>query len=145
MTPNGLTTVEVLIVLAIISVTIVLALPELNHFQQKHQIRSELSPLIRAITVSRDQAIIFNRSIIICPSLDQYLCGGNWHDGFISFIDEDRDNQRGNHERILMSKESYRDGDLVFWRAFRRRNFLEFTPLGFTAFQNGTFTYCPRE
>jgi len=145
MRPNGLTAVEILIVLAIISVSIVLALPELNQFQQKQQIKTELTPLIRAITTSRDQAIQFNRSVIICPSQDQRYCGGNWHDGFISFIDDDRSNQRNDYERILLTKGSYRDGDLVFWRAFRRRNFLEFTPLGFTAFQNGTFTYCPKE
>lgn len=142
---SGVSLVELLTVLTLLGVSLLIALPDLKVFQNKQQINSELRHLIRAIMVSRDQAITFNHSVIICPSRIQSTCGGDWHEGFVVFVDTNSNAQLDVNESILLTKESFRDGDKIFWRAFRRRNYLEFTPLGFTAFQNGTFTYCPKE
>ncbi len=145
MKPFGFSLVELCVALVLISVSLMLAVPELSSFYQKQQIRSELGYLIRAITTARDQAITFNQSVYICPSQNQIACGGDWHDGFISYVDLNFNSELDGEDTVLLTKGNYREGDKIFWRAFRRRNFLEFSPLGFTAFQNGTFTYCPRE
>jgi type IV fimbrial biogenesis protein FimT len=34
-------------------------------------------------------------------------------------------------------------GERLIWRSFRRRNFLQFRPEGYTNWQNGSFLYCP--
>ena len=68
MKPFGFSLVELCVALALISVSLMLAVPELNSFYRKQQIKSELGYLIRAITTARDQAITFNQSVYICPS-----------------------------------------------------------------------------
>ena len=34
-------------------------------------------------------------------------------------------------------------GSRVYWRSFRNRSYLSFTSTGLTAWQNGSFRYCP--
>ena len=63
----------------------------------------------------------------------------------ILFIDYNRDHILNNDDRLIMQFEKFPEGDTIFWRAFQNRQYLQMTPFGYTRFQNGTFTYCPKE
>ena len=145
MNTQGLSLIEMLTVVGIITLSVAIALPSFKNILTSKEINSEFIQLHRALTIARDQAIRQNQSIIICPSVDQLHCDGQWHDGFISFVDSNRNHDLDSGEQLISAKSSFRAGDVIYWRAFRRRNFLEMSPLGYTAFQNGTFTYCPKE
>ena len=141
----GVTLIELMIVLSIISITMMLASPSLKEFTKINRITSQVNILTRAITMARESAINFNRVVTLCRSDNQRSCGGKWHNGMILFIDHNKDHIFNGNDFFITKFEKFPDGDLIFWRAFQNRQFLQMSPLGYTRFQNGTFTYCPKE
>ncbi|MCP3673585.1 MAG: hypothetical protein GY829_03815, partial [Gammaproteobacteria bacterium] len=60
-------------------------------------------------------------------------------------IDHNQDHIFNGDDIFLTKFEKFPDEDTIYWRAFQNKQYLQMSPLGYTRFQNGTFTYCPRE
>ncbi len=142
---RGLTLIELLTTIAILSLTLTLAMPSLSSFSSKNRISTHLNILARAITLARESAITLNSNVTLCRSNDQFSCQGQWDDGMILFVDNNSDRTINDDDYYLQKFETFPNGDRIIWRAFGNRQYLQMKPSGFTRFQNGTFTYCPRE
>ena len=142
---NGVTLVELLTVVSIVSISIALASPSLNAFVQKNRITTQLNNLARAISLARGSAVTLNKVVTLCRSTHLKQCEGDWHLGMILFVDHNQDHIVNGKDYYLTKFEKFPKGDEIFWRAFRNKQYLQMSPLGFTRFQNGTFTYCPKE
>ena len=95
--------------------------------------------------MARQTAIYRNRTVTLCRSDDGRHCKGQWHQGMLLFVDLNGNRRLDNNEELVHQFAPLREGDQLFWRAFRNRQYLVMSPRGFTAYQNGTFTYCPKE
>ena len=137
--------VELLIALAIIALTLGLIAPEMQTFLTRTKVTSQVNQLVKIIHMARETAIYRNQRVIVCRSENGIECGGDWHEGILLFTDTNGDKQRHTTEEIIHAFPAFRNGDRLYWRAFRNRQYLEMSPRGFTAWQNGTFTYCPTE
>jgi len=137
--------IELLVVVAICSVTLGLAAPPLNKFLIKNRVSANVSVLGRVITVARTSALYLNQVVTLCRSNNQKKCQGKWQNGIILFTDDNKDRIVNNNDRILVTIDSFPEGDTIFWRAFQNKQYLQMTPRGYTRYQNGTFTYCPKE
>ena len=142
---NGVTLIELLTVLSILSLSIALASPSLNAFALKNRITTQLNHLARSINLARESAVTLNKIVTLCRSTNQKQCEGDWHFGMILFVDHNQDHIVNGKDYYLTKLGKFPDGDEIFWRAFRNKQYLQMSPLGFTRFQNGTFTYCPKE
>lgn len=141
----GVTLIELIMVVAIFSVIMVIAAPELSSFTRKNRITTQLNTLSRAIRMTRGSAVNLNRVVTLCRSDNGQQCGGKWQDGMILFVDHNKDHIVNGKDYFLSQFEKLPEGDKLFWRSFQNRQYLQFSPQGFTRFQNGTFTYCPKE
>jgi type IV fimbrial biogenesis protein FimT len=142
---RGVTLIELLIVVALISITMMIAAPSLSNFTSKNRITSHLNTLARAISLARQSAVTMNNVVTLCRSDNQNQCSGKWHDGMILFVDYNKDHIVNGADYFIAKFGKFPKDDIIFWRAFQNRQYLQMIPQGFTRFQNGTFTYCPKE
>lgn len=141
----GVTLIELVVVVAISSIILGLAAPSVSEFLIKNRVSAQLSMLGRAITMARASSIYLNQVVTLCRSQNHRQCSGQWHEGIILFADANKDRIMDDGEKLLLAIKAFPDGDRIFWRAFQNRQYLQMNPRGYTRYQNGTFTYCPKE
>ncbi|MCP4270869.1 MAG: prepilin-type N-terminal cleavage/methylation domain-containing protein [Gammaproteobacteria bacterium] len=145
MIPKGITLIELIVVMSIIAVSITLATPSMTAFTVKNRITAQVNTLALAIRMARESAITKNNVVTLCRSDNKLQCGGKWHDGMILFVDQNSDHQFNGSDVLITAFSRFPDGDILFWRSFQNRQYLQMSPRGTTRYQNGTFTYCPKE
>lgn len=142
---QGLTLVELIVVISVSGILLTLAAPSMTEFVTRNSVTTRINQLVHTIHMARQSAIFRNRIVTLCRSDNGTNCQGQWHEGMLLFVDSNNDRTLDEDEELIYRFPALRDGDLLFWRAFRNRQYLLMTPRGFTAYQNGTFTYCPKE
>jgi type IV fimbrial biogenesis protein FimT len=94
---SGLTLIELLVAIAIITVILSLGVPKLDRLVQSTRLDSVSRELLGAIQLARSEAIMRGTSVSMCPSLMWKTgvaeCSGSYSAGWIVFINPDRDNQ----------------------------------------------------
>lgn len=90
----GLTLIEVLIVLAVLSFLLAAALPAFSELVQARRVEQHSRSLLGAINLARAEAIMRGSSVTICPSqmwrTGQANCSGVYSDGWIVFANANR-------------------------------------------------------
>jgi len=142
---KGFTLIELIVVLTIFAISLSIAAPSMNSFMVRNRITAQVNKLAIAIRMARESAIMKNYIVTLCRSADQTQCGGKWHEGMILFADKNRDHRFNDTDTLITAFEKFPEGDVIFWRSFRNRQYLQMSPRGTTRYQNGTFTYCPKE
>ena len=131
---SGYSLIEVLVVLSLLAALLLFSAQGYQHIRAAIEARIVLSRLITLIHYARSEAIRMGGKVIICRSKDGYSCSGNWSDGQIVWINEQK-------PHVLLAFGAVKQGKLSF-RAFQSSDFLRFIPNGATFEQNGSFTYC---
>ena len=139
---SAYSTIEWLIVMTIIIILVTITSPAITHLVTTNKITTRVNQLVHTIHLAREAAIYRNQNIIICPTNNRFSCSGSWHDGIIVFTDSNNNKLPDAHEEVISVLSGYGDDAKLHWRAFRKKKYLMMTPRGFTAWQNGTFTYC---
>jgi len=141
---KGLTLLELMIVLSVLTILVSLASPSLNTLFRKQQVAGESNILFTLIYFARSEAIKRNTVVTICKSDDATQCGGDWTDGWIVFADVDKDGSRDVGDALISSgkiDENY----TLSWSAYGSSNYIRFTSNGLTLSQNGSFKLCPSD
>jgi len=140
---HGFTLVELLITTVLTSVLLFWGAQGLPELVGDKRANAALYQLRATISYARHAAITHQAHVIMCPTAQQ-RCNrrDTWHLGITVFIDRNRNNKLDPTDDILSQTARHAHGRL-YWRAFRRRSYLLFTPRGFTDWQNGHFLYCP--
>ena len=141
----GFTVIELFVVMSISVITLGVVMPSLAHIVERNHTAISINWLISSVTYTRHAAITKRITVTLCPSDNGSTCSGKWHDGTIAFTDYNRDAQINGKDRLLHRFESPTNGSTITWRAFRNRQYLQMTHLGFTNFQNGNFVYCSQD
>jgi type IV fimbrial biogenesis protein FimT len=154
----GLTLLELLVVLLIISVLVALGAPNMSHLVAQQRSTASLNQVIGAVAFARNSAISLGVPTTLCPSSNQLSSGAGqdnpsarvgcgprntWHQGSIIFQDLNTNGQLDTNETLLRRLPGWSHDATLAWRAFRARAYLQFTRRGFTNWQNGSFVYCP--
>ena len=142
---RGIGLIELLVTLLLLSVLASLALFRAPALVAHKRSDAVLHTLRTAINYARHEAVVTNRHVIICPRGDAG-CGprNTWHRGSIIFADQDRNGAFNSSDIMLTQTAPIRSGR-IYWRAFRSRSYLLFTPRGITGWQNGHLLYCPED
>lgn len=86
----GFTIIELIIILAIVSVLSAMAYPSFEGMIRGSQLRSSASDMALALKLTRSSAVKFNDRVTMCRSIDGATCHdqpGFWEDGWIIFHD----------------------------------------------------------
>jgi type IV fimbrial biogenesis protein FimT len=106
---RAFTLVELLIVLTLLGVSLGLVLPAFSDLLAAVRNRAEASRLLSAIHLVRSEAIKRNRSVSLCPyaaGVSPDTCSNNYADGWIAFVNGDRDRALDPGEVVLLRAES---------------------------------------
>jgi prepilin-type N-terminal cleavage/methylation domain-containing protein len=141
---RAFTLIELMIALAVGGILLYFAVPPFEAMLERIETTSRVNGLIGMIPFARQTAVTEGRWVTVCPA-DAFACSnrGTWHTGIMAFVDVNRDGERQPAERMVAYFDEFKSGESLFWRSFRRRNYLQFRPAGYTNWQNGSFHYCP--
>ena len=121
-----------------------MSLPSFEGMLKRQKASGEANNLVSLIYLARSEAIKTNQVVTICRSANGMECGNDWKDGWMMFVDNNRNGAKEVGERIIRSGHAG-NGYQVSFRAFGSNRYLRFTPLGLTLSQNGTFKLCPKD
>jgi len=128
----GLSLLELMIVLLLISLISLLAIPSFQRLIVQNSLAAETQRLVTAINYTRMLAIEKHCSITLCPSDDNKTCGSNWSLDLLVFIDP------LNKNPILQSFPGENPSkNVIQWN--RSINIITMSALGLLQSQNGSF------
>lgn len=92
---SGFTLVELMTVLAIATILLGLGIPSFQSLMQNQRITTTANDLFASIALTRSEAIQRGTRVDLVP------VEGDWHKGWVVFIDEDDDQRPGDGEPVL--------------------------------------------
>lgn len=106
---NGFTLIELIVALAILVVLATMAGPSFRGLLADHQASNSASELLSALQFARAEAVERNVMVSLCPSSDQITCtgNGNWHLGWIIFVDINSNGTRETTEEIIRVQNAF--------------------------------------
>jgi type IV fimbrial biogenesis protein FimT len=84
---TGLTLVEVLIALALLSVLLVIAAPRLGSLIDNNRLYAQSNEFYLALMSARSESMSRVQRVTLCASSNATSCGGNWEDGWLIFAE----------------------------------------------------------
>lgn len=139
---QGFSIVELMFILAIIGILITLSLPNLTSLRMQNEVSVLQKTLILHINLAKSSAANSGQIVTLCPSISGSQCEGSWTQGSLLFIDNNGNRRVDLEDRILRVRRADISHGKLEWRAFGRRQYLQFAPIGYLLHQNGNFTYC---
>lgn len=143
---QGLTLIEMLIVIAIAGTLFTLAAPGFSNLLARNQQTSVLNTLLSHHHLARSEAIKSNQPVLLCRSKDSQQCTpkAQWHDGWIIFSDTDNNKKVNNNERIIYIQPALNNNLTIQYRGFGSNKYVRYFPDGHST-SNGTFIFCNQD
>jgi len=91
---NGVTLVELLVVITVAAILAFFAVPDLADFVKNNRNSSDINDLLSSVSYARSEAVKRNSSVTICQSANGTSCqnsAGSWGGGWLVFEDINRD------------------------------------------------------
>lgn len=142
---RGLTSIELITVVAIISILFSMAGPSFNHSIHKHQANKNIHQLLRLLALARTKAVTIQQNVTLCGVSDGASCKSQWNggDNMIVFIDGNHNRIYDKDERLLASLALTGNGSIL-WKGSGKRPYFRYNSSGY-ANEFGSFTYCPAD
>jgi type IV fimbrial biogenesis protein FimT len=88
---HAFTLVELMVTLAVLGISLMIAVPSYLSFSRSNRSVSETNALVGALNFARSEATTLRSSVSICTSSDGLTCtaGIGWKSGWIVFVDND--------------------------------------------------------
>ncbi|MGJ8690152.1 MAG: GspH/FimT family pseudopilin [Gammaproteobacteria bacterium] len=139
---QGFSLVEMILTLAIVGILISLSVPNLTSLLRQNEVSIMQKTLILHVNLAKSSAANSGHIVTLCPSSNGAECAGSWTQGSMLFIDKNANRRVDPEDRILRIRRQDISHGKLEWRAFGRRQYLQFNPIGYLLHQNGSFTYC---
>jgi len=90
---DGLTVVELLIILAAIAIVVMISVPGSTMVLEHFRLKAASSDLVSSLTLAKEEALMRNSTVKICPSSNGRFCrtDGNWNHGWLVYSDGNND------------------------------------------------------
>lgn len=129
---SGLTLVELLVTLAILSVAASIAMPAFNQLMVSNRNQAAIHELHALLQQARSQAVIRKKTLELCPSQDGIKCSTNWMHPLMLRV-------RGS-DQPLSHAPAYAGSTELRWVGFSGS--IRFYSNGISPISNGRFFIC---
>lgn len=132
-----------LITLAFATILLNLAAPAGAFLLNDTKASTAVNHFAGELRFARSHAVKHGHHVSVCKSLDPQHCDntGQWRDGWIIFVDLNRDRTRDPGEPILRSSSLDTPSLSPEYSTFPTDNYMVYYPTG-RSLGNGTFTFC---
>jgi len=139
---QGLTLLELLATLAIISIIATISIPSLTTLHRKHVLHTHTNQIVFDLYLARSEAIKTATETTLCKSGDLLTCDNDreWHEGWIIFSDNNQNKQFDKDELLIRQRAASHSTITIKYRGFRGPNRISYSPTGYPATFNGSFT-----
>ena len=144
MKQTGFTLVELLVVVAIVSVIVGWGIPGMTGLVKETRKDRYVGELFQLIQLTRQTAISKGATAVLCPTKDGVNCQTNWNLPLMVFHDRNRNKVLDEGEPLIASAPSNSEITIKF-SAFGGTKGLRYYSTGMTFNQNGSFTVCPAD
>jgi len=140
---TGFSLIELLVTTVLIAISISIGVPSYQSLASSNRLSASINQLRGALALTRSEAVRRNQHVAICHSLDGAQCSrrGNWSDGWIIFVDKNRDKYINGSDAIIQLYHPINKSISINYAAFGSKHYVVYRPSGFTL-TNGTFTVC---
>lgn len=139
---HGLTLLELLVAMAVMSVMLGIGVPSFQRLQQGSRTATTFHLMTTSLAFARMAAVKNHAPVSICPSRDGRSCRGNtiWDDGWIVYADPKRAKQPVSSDAVLHSVSRTRSG--IALRSTAGRTIVRFQPNGMAHGTNLSIRLC---
>lgn len=141
---TGFTLIELLIVISICSLVLLHSFPSFSRMVTRNSTTAEINRVIASINLARHSAVNYQTVATLCHLKINLRCGGTWGEDLTVFLDHNRNARLDQGEPVISVVQQLNAGHSVKWRSFKNRSYLQMMPMGYTNYQNGNVTVCPR-
>lgn len=140
---RGFTLLELISTLAVSGIVLGLGVPSIAAMMNANRLSGQVNDLRGALALTRSEAITRNQHVVICKSVDGLSCTreGRWDNGWIVYVDENRNRSRDEAEPLLLVKNTLESHLRIDYRGFGSHHYVTYRPNGMTH-TNGTFVVC---
>jgi type IV fimbrial biogenesis protein FimT len=126
---QGVTLSELMVVVSIVAILAMSSTPMINSIIVRNRITSHTNEFITALNRARSEAVKRKARVVLCTSNNGNDCVGSWTDGWIVFVDSNKDGAVGADEDILLSHEQLSGGNTLIGDA-NVNNYVAYMPNG---------------
>ena len=137
---------ELLVVMAIISIAAALAFPSFSQLVEKHRSQQAAYGLQHVMQFARAQALAKGKTLTVCAGNEQQQCinSADWSNKtLLIFIDSNTNGNLDAGEELLRIFDLKSYQGRLLWRSFGNKTYLQWQSNGMTYYQNGSFLFCP--
>lgn len=140
MQQKGITLVEMLVTVSIITVILLISIPTIGISSAKLRAETTAEQLQQLIQFARTSAVIYGQPVTICPMATTLSCGTDWADGWIAYRNVNDATQPTAKTILRVVKGRPKEYSLQL-KAFADNAALCFQPWSNAAYQNGRFYF----
>ncbi|PJK01659.1 pilus assembly protein [Lysobacteraceae bacterium NML03-0222] len=138
---NGMTLIEMMIVLVLLGIIIGAAMPDIKQLLATQQVRAGVHELSTDFALARIQAISRQRMVVVCPqSNGRCIHDSDWSRGWMVFVDTDGNDQPEHEADIIAIRQGGQDSLTI--RSNHGRPRLRYLPSGASHGSNLTVNVC---
>ena len=143
---NGFTLVELAATVTVLATLLMVGLPRLLQLVDRTRTAATFHELRADMALARSAALMRRTQVVVCPRDGQQArcrLNGDWGDGWLVFIDPDRDRQPGSDRDLLSLRPASASGRARLALASNRAH-LRYQAAGRAAAANHTLQACAR-
>ena len=135
---QGLSILELMVVIGVLVVMLGLAMPEFQQVWQAYKVRQITAKTVKLLNYARALAVAKGYKVTLCTSKDLINCHSGPTNGIIIY------HQLENGKVYYHKRERLTINNELVWKGFGQVKAIDFTPMG-SVLQNGTIIYHPTD
>lgn len=110
---KGFTLLELMITVVIAGILASMAAPSFTQAIDNNRMTTQINELLTTFNYARSEAIKRSLNVTVCNSNNGASCSGNWHDGWVVFVDTNSDGDVDGGETILRVHEALSGSSVI--------------------------------
>ncbi len=135
---KGFTLIELMVTISVVAILATIAIPSFQNFIRQTRVTTQATDFITVLNYARSEAIKQNRAVTVCKSTDLATCavGGSWAQGWIAFVDVNKDGAVSAADTLLRVHSALSGGSSLVGGA-TISNWIQYAPTGISTGNGG--------